>query len=49
MNGADLLGIGGDDRSVALVKRRRAAVGQLPAVGVMVAFTVTGLLLLFSG
>ncbi len=81
VNGADLLGTGGDgisyawvqpslvagiqvasivaghvvgvvlahDRSVALFKRRRAVVGQLPVVGVMVAFTVTGLVLLFSG
>lgn len=37
------------DRSVALFKRRRAVVGQLPVVAAMVAFTVTGLVLLFSG
>ncbi len=81
VDGADLLGTGGDgisyawvqpslvagiqvasivaghvvgvvlahDRSVALFKRRRAVVGQLPVVTAMVAFTVTGLLLLFSG
>ncbi len=37
------------DRSVALFKRRRAVAGQLPVVTVMVGFTITGLVLLFSG
>lgn len=37
------------DRAVALFPRRAAVVGQLPLLGLMVAYTVTGLLLLFSG
>jgi len=37
------------DRAVALFPRRAAVVGQLPLLGLMVAYTVAGLLLLFSG
>jgi hypothetical protein len=37
------------DRAVALFPRRAAVVGQLPLLALMVAYTVAGLLLLFSG
>ncbi|RKS72586.1 hypothetical protein CLV35_2833 [Motilibacter peucedani] len=37
------------DRAVAVLDRRRAVVGQLPLLLVMVAYTVGGLLLLFHG
>jgi hypothetical protein len=36
------------DRSVALLPRRRAIIGQLPMLVLMVAYTLTGLALLFS-
>ena len=37
------------DRAVALFPRKAAVVGQLPLLALMVAYTVAGLLLLFSG
>jgi len=37
------------DRAVGLFPRRSAVVGQLPLLALMVAYTVAGLLLLFSG
>jgi hypothetical protein len=37
------------DRAVALFPRRAAVVGQLPLLALMVAYTIAGLLLLFSG
>jgi hypothetical protein len=37
------------DRAVALFPRRAAVLGQLPLLALMVAYTVAGLLLLFSG
>jgi hypothetical protein len=36
------------DRAVALLPRRHAVIGQIPLLVLMVAYTVTGLLLLFS-
>ena len=36
------------DRAVALLPRRHAVVGQIPLLVLMVAYTVTGLILLFS-
>jgi hypothetical protein len=40
--------ISAHDRSVRLFPPRRALVAQLPLLAVMVAYTVTGLLLLFA-
>lgn len=40
--------IAAHDRSIALLPRRKAVVGQLPMLVLMVAYTLTGLALLFS-
>jgi hypothetical protein len=36
------------DRAIALLPRRHAVIGQIPLLALMVAYTVTGLVLLFS-